>query len=55
MVRLSPLLPLLTAANRERARLVFVLWQFVQAMGASALLIGRSLENFVPQSAQQYS
>jgi len=34
--RLSPPLPLLTAANRESARLVFVPWQFTQAMGASA-------------------
>jgi len=49
---LSPPLPLLTAANKEMVRDVFIPWQRTQAIGLSAWLMLRRASNFVSQSAQ---
>jgi hypothetical protein len=51
----SPLLPRLTAAKRERARDVASLPQHVHGVGASASLMGRSFWNFASQSRHTYS
>jgi hypothetical protein len=51
----SPLLPRLTAAKRERARDVASLPQLAHATGASAARMGRSFWNLVPQSRHTYS
>jgi 3-hydroxy-3-methylglutaryl CoA synthase len=50
-----PLLLLLMAENREIAREVWLLPQWTQGAGASALLMGRSFSKIVSQSAQRYS
>jgi hypothetical protein len=52
MDRLSPPFPLLTAANTEMARQVFIPWQRAQAIGLSAWLIFRRASNLILQSAQ---
>jgi len=52
---LSPLLLLLTAANRDRAREVALLPHWRQLIGALPWLIGRILSNLAPQSAHRYS
>jgi hypothetical protein len=53
--RVSPLLLLLMAENREMARDVALLPQWAQVAGAFAWLMGRSLSKVVWQSAQWYS
>jgi hypothetical protein len=55
MARDSPLLPLLIAEKSEIAREVSALPQRVQATGAFALLIGRSISKVTWQSAHWYS
>jgi hypothetical protein len=55
MARPSPPFVLLTAENREIARDVSALPQPLHTAGAWAWLIGRSLSNLMPQSAQRYS
>jgi hypothetical protein len=52
---LSPLLLRLIAAKSEMAREVSVLPQWVQAAGASALLMGRSCTKVTWQLPQTYS
>jgi len=51
-VRLSPLLPRLTAAKRETTRWLVNDWQTGQAIGASARAIARNDSKVVRQSPQ---